>query len=561
MIDISKQRTRESRAAIERLYITMRHLFIRGSYKPMGISGRSLVEALFTLRPEIYGSIDDPEKVELDGLLYVMERLPDGIEECRFIKLIAREGFEEAGHEKIIPPKRRRNCFRIDENRMYIEMTRGRSDIYDILTHLTFLFIEADKIKNHSLDQKGRIKDDWYKLEEIVKQEDKGEAFDKKKAVVYLSNFLGRTVKETQEAIVKFEKGINQNSLYHIVYWLGKTAINEHKDKLDKEITFSAKLRDIVGHHIYGEQWADKIKACIYEKKWTKRPIHIVSANMHSFMNAIYGMGALSSKKFSSIESMAVETSKPENGKLRDKIKSYALKEGMIEIEDQSGTNLPVQLMDLSVFDYSKLPDEIRPESEPKENQKPILIIMDYAFGEQAFECLDELLKPYETAGIEADKCLNIVSVTIMGKAGILEGGKGDIMIPTAHVFEGTADNYPIENDFSKKDFNGKDGVYEGTMITVLGTSLQNRDVLNHFLTSTWNAVGLEMEGAHYQKAIQSAAKIRKSISEDVVIRYAYYASDNPLKTGSTLASGSLGMEGVKPTYLITTLTLKKILK
>ena len=42
--------------------------------------------------------------------------------------------------------------------------------------------------------------------------------------------------------------------------------------------------------------------------------------------------------------------------------------------------------------------------------------------------------------------------------------------------------------------------------------------------------IGLEMEGAHYQKAIQSASRIRKSISENVKVRYAYYASDNPLK-------------------------------
>jgi hypothetical protein len=46
------------------------------------------------------------------------------------------------------------------------------------------------------------------------------------------------------------------------------------------------------------------------------------------------------------------------------------------------------------------------------------------------------------------------------------------------------------------------------------------------------------MEGSYYQKAIQSASKIR--CSHDVV-RYAYYASDNPLETGSTLASGGLG--------------------
>jgi hypothetical protein len=43
-------------------------------------------------------------------------------------------------------------------------------------------------------------------------------------------------------------------------------------------------------------------------------------------------------------------------------------------------------------------------------------------------------------------------------------------------------------------------------------------------------------------------------------LRYAYYASDNPLITGHTLASGSLGLDGVKPTYLITRVLLERIL-
>lgn len=556
MIDTSKQRTRESRAAIERLYITMRHLLIRGSYKPMGVSGRSLIEALLTLRPEIYGTVADPGKVELDGLLYVIERLPNGIEECRFIKLVAREGFEEAGHPVMIPIKRRRNCFRIDENRMYIEMTRGRSDIYDILTHLTFLFIEGEKIKNHSLDQKGQIIDDWYRLEEIVKQEEQNEPFDEKKAAVYLSNFLGRTIKETYAAIDKFKKGKNKNSLYHIVYWLGRTAIEEAMEGKDKEITFSSKLREIIGHHIYGEKWARKIKSYIHNKQLAERPIHIISANMHSFLNAIYGFRALKDEGFTNLEELATQTSKEQNGEMREKIRQYALENGLHEIEDQSGTNLSVQIFNLDKFDFNHLPENIRPNGEMGE--APVLVVMDYAFGEQAFECMDELLKPYEEGNDIYD--MNIQSVSIMGKAGILTGNKSDIMIPTAHVFEGTADNYPIENDFDLSEFKGKMATYEGTMITVLGTSLQNRDVLNHFLTSTWNAVGLEMEGAHYQKAIQSAAMIRKSVSEKVKVRYAYYASDNPLMTGSTLASGSLGIEGVKPTYLITSAILKRIL-
>ena len=64
-----------------------------------------------------------------------------------------------------------------------------------------------------------------------------------------------------------------------------------------------------------------------------------------------------------------------------------------------------------------------------------------------------------------------------------------------------------------------------------------------------------------YQKAIQANSKIRKSVSPDIQVRYAYYASDNPLHTGSTLASGSLGMDGVVPTYLITIEIVKGILE
>ena len=133
-------------------------------------------------------------------------------------------------------------------------------------------------------------------------------------------------------------------------------------------------------------------------------------------------------------------------------------------------------------------------------------------------------------------------------------------MIPTAHIFEGSADNYYIENQLSSQDFvNQGIAVYEGPMITVLGTSLQNKDILRYFLLSSWKAVGLEMEGAHYQKAIQAASKIRRSVSDQIKISYAYYASDNPLETGSTLASGSLGLDGVRPTYMITSKILSNI--
>lgn len=563
MQGITPQRTRaqESRAAIQRLYIAMRHLFIRGSYKPLGVSGEAMIEALSAVNPEIYGTINDPERVELDGLFYIFQRLPKGIEECRYVKLISREGYENSGFEPIIPPKRRRNSYRIDKEQIFVEMTRGRSDIYDILTHLTFMYVEAEKIRRNSENSRGKQRREWLMLKEIVDREAQGEEFNLEVAYTYLSSLLGRTYDETVAACQRFSTDKNVNSIFHITYWLGRLSIEEEKEKNDREISFSSALREKIGHHYYGELWAENIKNYLIEQDLRERPLHIISANLHSVMNSLYAIPALKkrNKGGTNLEEQVRALSLPANDMLRERVRRYALQNGMYQLDDTTGTNISVQIFDTSKIKLDTLSSDLVNDLSYMKEKKPVILVMDYAFGEQAYETLDELLKPYETDGEKTP--LNVESISIMGKAGILKGGKGDIMVPNAHVFEGTADNYPFENDLSILDFAGQGlKVFDGPMITVLGTSLQNKDILRYFLKSSWKVTGLEMEGAHYQKAIQAASKIRKSIREDVILRYAYYASDNPLISGHTLASGSLGLEGVKPTYLITLKILNKIL-
>ena len=557
MKNISRSRAQESSAAIERLYITMRHLFNRGFYKPMGVSGETLREALLSLRPEIYGSIAE-EKVELSGLLYVIERLPVGIEECRFINLTSDEGYSKSHFQAIVPPKRRRNCYRIDKEQMNVEITRGRSDIYDILTHLTFIFIESHKIKNRVLldEVEVEVTRDWEKLGETVLQNKKLTLVEKEIAISHAANVLGRSFSEVLDIYEDFATKEKPDRFLHVIYWLGKLAIEEVVENNKRTITFSPILRERLGHHIHGEIWANNIKEVLKANNLLERPIHVISANMHSVMNSIFATNVLKTKfKDKSDFFIYEELSKFGANDLRNKVEDVALKQGMISLpDDASGTNIDVQLFDTAKIDWVKT-------SFPKAkvgNESPVLIVMDYAFGEQAFETIDELLKPYKEG--KNITFMNVESVSIMGKAGILEGGKGDIMIPSAHINEGTADNYPFENELTAEMFEGNGiPVFSGPMVTVLGTSLQNKDLLKFFHESTWEVIGLEMEGAYYQKAIQSASKIRKSIPQDVKVRYAYYASDNPLETGSTLASGGLGTTGVKPTYLITIKILEQI--
>lgn len=554
--NITRSRAQESSAAIERLYITMRHLFNRGFYKPMGVSGDTLREALLSLRPEIYGSIAE-DKVELNGLLYVIERLPIGIEECRFINLTSDEGYSRSHFKAIVPPKRKRNCYRIDEEQMNVEITRGRSDIYDILTHLTFIFIESHKIKNAVLlDDSGELTRDWYKLEQAVLQPKKLTQIEKEKAVSHLSHILGRSFAEVLDIYDAFAIAEKPDRFLHVIYWLGKLALEEVLQNNKRTITFSPILRERLGHHIHGEIWATNIKEVLRDKGLLNRPIHVISANMHSVMNSIFATTVLKSK-FKDKADMFIfeELSRSGADEVRSKVEVVAKDFGMISLPDTSGTNIDVQIFDTAKIDWKKTAFS----TAKIDKEAPVLIVMDYAFGEQAYETIDELLKPYR---IDSDTkvLLNVESVSIMGKAGILQGGKGDIMIPSAHINEGTADNYSFVNELTAEMFEGNDiAVFAGPMVTVLGTSLQNKDLLKFFHDSTWGVIGLEMEGAYYQKAIQSASKIRKSINPNVKVRYAYYASDNPLETGSTLASGGLGTTGVKPTYLITIKILEQI--
>jgi hypothetical protein len=73
----------------------------QGFYKPMGISGDTLREALLATSGNIRKHCR--RKVELNGLLYVIERLPIGIEECRFINLTSDEGYSKSHFQAIIP--------------------------------------------------------------------------------------------------------------------------------------------------------------------------------------------------------------------------------------------------------------------------------------------------------------------------------------------------------------------------------------------------------------------------------------------------------------------------
>lgn len=555
-------KAQKARMAIRTFKTTADALALRGYYKPSGQSGKTLEEALRMISPEIYGTMNDPRIIELKGLEYIIDRLPRDIEHCTRIILTAEDDLKDTSFEKIEPLKRRRSSYLLNDKEICFVVTRGLSEIYDILTHLTFLNIEAGKISSQMKSESGNITRQWRELEETVKKDRELEGSELDRAIWNLSIILGRTYHETRQTYQYLEKNrkesASNNSLFQIIHGLG-TRIEEEKLSKDNEllIYFTPALKDMIGQHRHARTWAFNIKEKLLELGLQDRPIHIISANPHSVMNTLYGYAAI----HISDPEIARDDFYESFHRIREKdaeVRHYAEQHGFYDLPDQSGAHLDCQVIDTALLNGIAFHPDSALNLSVTESEKPVILVMDYAFGTQAFEVMDELLCPFQTK----DSLLkfNIRSISVMGKAGILPGKKGDIMLAAAHVLEGTPHNYLVHNDLKKEDFDSSVAVYTGVIVTVLGTSLQNRDVLEKFQTTSWKAVGLEMEGGHYQRAI-NAAIIRGHISADVRVRYAYYASDNPLVSGQTLASGSMGREGVRPTYMITKIILEKILK
>lgn len=569
-------RSQKARVAIQSFKTLVNALALRGFFRPSGRMGQKLAECLSTLSPEIYGSMNDPRIVELKGLEYVIDRLPRGIEACARIILTEEEQYEGSAFEKIIPLKRRRTSYRISPTEYCFVITRGMTEIYDIITHITFLNIEAKKIQKHMRDEAGNPTPEWNDLEKIVRQDTVVDPQELERALWNLSLILGRSYQETRASYDYFEKSRAahnaNNGLFSLIYHLGRRVDDETRSPDNFLIVYmTPSLMNIIAHQRYGKQWAADIKANLKELGLDRRPLHIISANMHSVFNLIYGFAATTCTTVKADPEASLYDFIGCIRDQRDVLLAYAKQHGFYEFSDRSGSHINYQIIDTEPIETIAFHPETRISAGKKaagdgavgdEGEKPVILVMDYAFGAQAFEVMDCLLNPYPAdaengSHRRAPELMNVRSVAIMGKAGILAGNKGDIMLATAHVMEGSSDNYPIKNDLVREDFDKDIDVYTGPMITVFGTSLQNRDLLHRF-QDTWKTVGLEMEGAYYQRAI-SAAVIKGHIAADVKIRYAYYASDNPLVSGQTLAAGEMGPEGIRPTYMVTKVILEKI--
>lgn len=270
--------------------------------------------------------------------------------------------------------------------------------------------------------------------------------------------------------------------------------------------------------------WSEHIRLAtidLFGEESENLNVHIISSNTHSVLNLISPWLHANKKTIMDwglkFQPDAFRVKFPHPDDLLYYLLYYYLKEfpqlaadklrherehGIITLDGEvAGTGICVQLINPDLLDSEYMDSTIPAASRVKGNstsKKRLLVNIDFAFGKQAETILDELILLFGT---------NIRSVNVFGKAGALVGKRGDVLLPTHFImFDEDNPKAVINRDVDYNRIvqlsNAHCDVYAGPLLTVLGTLVQNQDLL-HYFDKLWKCVGLEMEGTYYSRAME----------------------------------------------------------
>jgi hypothetical protein len=490
------------------------------------------------------------DRIDTDALSYAVARLPEDVTRTHTWFLTAHlpplYADPDTKFEPLRTLARRRSAWRQMPGKTLVLLRDGISDITDLLTCLCAYTVEAQKIRH-------RCRSPELLVALKAHRETGGPS---EEALAALSGLGGGELAALRR-------------IWPTQLWERIRDILLHHEDIALDCDFQIDNYNASA----AELWARQIRDVARELVDLEDPalcVHIVSSNTHSVGNCLSGYTA---RRRAEILAWGREN-RPEEAAgewacetdllyvmTRHYVESVpGAREACIEEERAAGhyrlrttafTGIAVDLIDARRID----PSLCDPDVAVQTPQAPTLIVnVDYAFGQQAEEILSNLLFVFGHA---------VRSVSVIGKAGGLVGRRGDLMVPRATLLQSGDELYPLPNaDLDAARLAalapGRT-VHEGSVLTVAGTLLQNRQLL-HFYRRFWQCVGLEMEGSFFARTL-IAAMSAGIVRSDVATRFAYYTSDVPLDPDSTLSEALSPAEGVPPLYAITRAILGQILR
>jgi hypothetical protein len=564
------------------------------------IEVRKLLEFYKTLGPALHPLAQDESAIDWEALSYAVRRLPENV--CRTFIFLLTDNLPTvyASPELLFPAvpaeARHRFIYEMMPGKDMVLVRNGLSDLVDFLTCLCLFSVEARKIRyrlNHpSLIRALSRFEEEAEWVEPLEPETAEEADARSAQAGYDADIAAGDEAGTGEAerggpgpVRDFRRSTallerlpfsreECEKLERI--WPGQAAERVREIVFHRQ-AYSVDIRKQVNNYNsrLSELWASEVGAAagaLFGVRPSDFPddyeVHIVSSNTHSVSNCLNpyfvshageildwaGAEGLRTEGWSEPMDEVYHLSRswfaafPER---RPEIAAAERSAGILRLPETVTTGIQVQLVDAEAA--------CREVGDPGVRHtrcvgRSFIVNIDYAFGEQAEEITRNLILLFGR---------NVRSINVLGKAGALVGGRGDVICPSAFV-EQSGDTFmpvpPLEPACAERlarALPGR-GIHNGPLLTVRGTLLQNRAMLQ-FYRRIWGCVGLEMEGAWYLRAVHEAEELGV-LPPSAALRFLYYVSDLPLESGQRLSERLSPLEGVPPLYAVTREVLSYIL-
>jgi hypothetical protein len=488
--------------------------------------------------PVLHTKVNDTEP-DIGTLVYGSLRLPMELWTAQQIVLGQSDAvFQKAGIDVTArgwtPTKavaRNRKCASNQKEKQLAAFVASVSDVEDIVTIMTALYIEIMKLHKRVLDGVG--------LDELFDSKQKAQ----------LREVFGDQWSAFQERLT------------HPFDW-------EIQLLAGSSVDYARAIQEWWINIAAGRK---KYPVNVYEQ-----PVYFVSSNSHSLMNVFSGFPLKNKKRLLRENAERVEQNRaafeeeavPEENILYylsrfsekasaeylESRKVWEKKHGLYRIAPYHHIDIDAQVF--SVRDAVKnkwIDPRIRLTKRMRTKlakSNALIVNIAYPLGMAAYRILKEV----------SENVPEMRGVYIMGKAAALNAGIGDITIPHGVYDHHTGNHIFVYNDFNRDTFDrfvSKNSILDAqTAATVRGTYLQNDASLRNDFSNGRTIV--EMEAAPYLNRLhEMIAPTRYPMGETFVVNtdfrlgMAYYVSDTPYRSDVNLGVKRLTWEGLNGTYAI----------
>jgi CRP-like cAMP-binding protein len=509
---------------------------------------RELLPLYQALEPALHPHANDEDVIDFGALAYAVRRLPRNVTRTfawyitdNLPDLYARP---DLTFKPISTDARPRAIYEMLPGKDMVLIRDGLSDLVDLVTCMCLFSLEARKIRRRLRTPEPLLAIDQF-IRDPAGQDRRAFLrtlpFDETEVDQLVALWPDDPVSKLQDIAIHHEdfaihvrKQRNNYNHRHSEQWIAQIARGA-TDLLDHDAY--ALPPELAVHVIssnthsvsnclsaYLTAHADDVLA------WAKRRGNrIVQEQWHDRMDLVY---ALARDYFAANREAVTYRQRGEH------------EQGIFRLSETAFTGIQVELIDTGRLMRAGGIDPGIPVPPP--GKRALIVNIDFAFGQQAEEIVGSLITLFGR---------NLASVNVLGKAGALTGKRGDVLVPTMFVEQTTEALHPLpptppqELERLRERLRGI-AMHVGPMLTVTGTLLQNRMMLN-FYRHIWRCIGLEMEGSFYHRKIFESAELGV-LRDDLALRYLYYVSDLPLDHTTNLSGRMAPSEGIPPLYAIT---------